>query len=154
MLILEIAGLTLLLFVAAFLIVPMYRSGSRQAVEKQWPRVRGEVTEQRVRMQGDTGFPEYRVRYEMNGHVYEKYAGSAARVGHSNYRDYDVRQAVEAKMARTPVGSHIEVKVNPSNHAEVFLVERELPARALMYIVGAIFLLFFLFFAALAFGFI
>jgi hypothetical protein len=116
--------------------------------------VRGEVTAQRVRMQGDTAFPEYRVRYEMNGHVYEEYVGSAARVGHSNYRDYDVRQAVEAKMARTPVGSHIEVKMNPSNHAEVFLVERELPARALMYVVGAIFLLFFLFFAALAFGFI
>ncbi|HYI12024.1 MAG TPA: DUF3592 domain-containing protein [Thermoanaerobaculia bacterium] len=153
--ILEIAGLSLLLFVAVFLLVPMFRSSGRQALQKQWPRVRGEVTAQRVRMSGNTGFPEYRVRYDIDGRAYEEYAGSADGVGHTHYDiEYDVRKAVDAKMARRPVGSHIEIRVNPANHAEVHLVERELPARTLAYVATAIFLLFFLLFAALAFGWI
>lgn len=57
-------------------------------------------------------------------------------------------------MQRWRAGSLIEVKVNPSDHREVYLVERELPARAIAYVAGAVFLLFFLLFAALAFGFI
>jgi hypothetical protein len=154
-LILEIAGLALLLFVAAFLIVPMIRSRDRQATQKEWPRVRGKVTAQRVRMEGNTGFPEYCVSYRIDGRNYEGYAGSADRLGHTHYDlDYGVRSAVDAKMARRPVGSHIDVKVNPADPAEAYIVERELPARMIVYVVGAIFLLFFLLFAALAFGFI
>ena len=153
--ILEIAGLALLLLVAVFLIAPMVRSSGRQAVQNQWPRVRGEVIAQRVRMQGNTGFPEYCVRYRMDGREHEAYAGSADGLGHTHYDiDYDVKRAVDAKMARKPVGSHIEVRINPSNHGQVYLVERELPARTIAYFVGAIFLLFFLLFAALAFGWI
>lgn len=153
--ILEIAGLSLLLFVAVFLIVPMWRSSRRQADQQQWLRVRGEVIAQRVRMEGDTGFPEYLVRYRIDGREYEEYAGSADRLGHTHYSlNYKVKRAVNGKMARTPVGSHIEVKVNPANPREAHLIERELPARALAYAAGAIFLLFFLFFVALAFGFI
>ncbi|MDP9193505.1 MAG: DUF3592 domain-containing protein [Acidobacteriota bacterium] len=152
--ILEIAGLALLLFVAAFLIVPMVRSGDRQAAQQKWLHLRGEVTAQRVRMQGRTGFPEYNVRYEIDGRVYEQYAGSSDQTGHTDYLDYDVKRAVDAKMARKPVGSSIAIKVNPANHSEVFLVERELPARMLAYVAGAIFLLFLLLFAALAFGFL
>ena len=153
--ILEIAGLTLLLFVAAFLIVPMVRSGDRQAAQKQWLHVRGEVTAQRVRMQGSIGFPEYNVRYEIDGRVYEQFVGSSDGLGHTHYDiNYKVKRAVDAKMARQPVGSSIAVKVNPANHGEVLLVERELPARMLAYVAGAIFLLFLLLFAALAFGFL
>jgi hypothetical protein len=154
-LILEIAGLTLLLFVAAFLIVPMVRSGGRQTAQKDWRHVRGEVTAQRVRMQGNTGFPEYNVRYEIDGRVYEQFVGSSDGLGHTHYDlDYDVKRAVDAKMARKPIGSTINVKVNPANHSEVFLVERELPARMIAYVAGAIFLLLLLLFAALAFGWI
>jgi hypothetical protein len=153
-LILEIAGLVLLLFVAAFLIVPMIRSGGRQAAQQKWLRMRGKVTAQRVRMEGQTGFPEYCVSYRIDGRTYEEYAGSADRVGHTNYLDYDVKRAVDAKMARKPVGSQIDIQVNPARHGEVYIVERELPARMIAYVVGAIFLLFFLLFAALAFGFL
>jgi hypothetical protein len=153
--ILEIAGLTLLLLVAVFLIVPMVRSGRRQTAQQQWTHLRGEVLEQRVRMEGNTGFPEYRVRYQVDGRRYEEYAGSADRLGHTHYDlDHDVKRAVDAKMARKPVGSRIQVKVNPSNPGQVYLVEGELPARAIAYVVGAVFLLFFLLFAALAFGYI
>jgi hypothetical protein len=150
-LILEIAGLTLFLFVAAFLLWPMFRSGDRQRLQKQWPRVRGEVTEQRVRMAGDTGFPEYRVRYRFLNDDREAFAGSPDRLGHTHYNNYDVRKAVDAKMARKPVGSSIEIMINPADYAEVYIVERELPARMLGFVVGAIFLVFLVIFVVIAF---
>lgn len=150
--ILEIAGLTLLLFVAAFLLWPMFRSGDRQGVQKRWPRVRGEVTEHRVRMAGNTGFPEYRVRYRFRNEAREVFAGSPDKLGHTHYNlDYDVKKAVDAKMARKPVGSPIEIMVNPANDAEVYIVERQLPARMLGLVAGAIFLVFLVIFVVIAF---
>lgn len=150
--ILEIAGLTLFLFVAAFLLWPMFRSGDRQRVQKQWPRVRGEVTEQRVRIVGDTGFPEYRVRYRYRNDDREAFVGSADKLGYSHYNlDYNVRTAVDAKMARKPIGSPIEIMINPANDAEVYLVERELPARMIGFIVAGIFLVFLVIFVVIAF---
>ncbi len=131
----------------------MVRSSKRQAMQKQWPRLRGEVVAQRVRMEGNAGYPEYFVRYEIDGRLHEQYAGSASRLGHTHYdSNYRVKRAVDASMARNPAGSHIEIKVNPSDPSEVYFVERELPTRALALVAGAIFLLFFLLFAALAFG--
>lgn len=150
--ILEIAGLTLFLFVAAFLLAPMFRSGDRQRVQKQWPRVQGEVTEQRVRMLGDTGFPEYRVRYRFRNEDREAFAGSPDGLGHTHYNlSYKVRRAVDAKMSRKPAGSSIEIMINPANDSEVYLVERELPARTIGLVVGAIFLLFLVIFVVIAF---
>ncbi len=150
--ILEIAGLVLFLFVAAFLLWPMFRSGDRQGLQKQWPRVRGQVTEQRVRMVGDTAFPEYRVRYRFRNEDREAFAGSADKLGHSHYQlNYNVRNTVDAKMARKPVGSSIEIMVNPANDAEVYLVERELPARMIGLVVGAIFLVSLVIFMVIAF---
>ena len=150
--ILEIAGLVLFLFVAGFLLWPMFRSGDRQRLQKQWPRVSGQVTEQRVRMAGHTGFPEYRVRYRFRNEEREAFAGSPDRLGHTNYDfDHDVKKAVDAKMARKPVGSSIEIMVNPADDAEVYLVERELPARMIGLVVGAIFLVFLVIFVVIAF---
>jgi hypothetical protein len=151
-LILEIAGLALFLFVAAFLLWPMFRSGDRQRVRKQWPRVQGKVTEHRVRVAGDTAFPEYRVRYRFRNEEREAFAGSPDRLGHTHYNfDYDVKKAVDAKLARKPVGSPIEIMINPANEAEVYIVERELPARMIGFVVGAIFLVFLVIFAVIAF---
>lgn len=150
--ILEIAGLSLFLFVAAFLLAPMFRSGERQRLQKTWPRVRGEVTEQRVRMAGDTGFPEYRVRYRFRNEDREAFAGSPDGLGYTHYSlDYDVRNAVNAKMARKPVGSTIEIMINPANDAEVYFIERQLPARMIGFIVGAIFMVFLVIFVVIAF---
>ena len=150
--ILEIAGLTLLLFVAAFLLAPMFRSGDRQRAQKQWPRVQGVVTEQRVRMVGDTGFPEYRVRYRFRNEDREAFAGSPDGLGHTHYSlSYKVKRAVDAKMARKPVGSSIELMVNPANDSEMYYVERELPARTIAFVAGAIFLVFLVIFAVIAF---
>lgn len=150
--ILEIAGLALFLFVAAFLMAPMFRSSERQRKQKQWPRAKGVVTEQRVRMAGDTAFPEYRVQYRFRNEEREAFAGSPDGLGHTHYSlDYDVRRAVDGKMARKPVGSSIEIMVNPDNDAEVYIVERELPARTIGLVVGAIFLVFLVIFVVIAF---
>ena len=151
--ILEIAGLTLFVLVAVFLLVPMFRSSRRQAVQQRWPRVRAEVLALGVRMSGNTGHAEYRVRYDIDGRTYEELAGSADGLGYTAYdHDYDVKRAVDAKMARHPVGSQIDVRVNPANHADGMFVERELPARTLAYVATAIFALFFVVFVVLAFG--
>lgn len=150
--ILEIAGLALLVTIAALLIAPMIRTGRRQALQAQWPRVRGEVTEHQVRMSGDTGFPGYRVRYRFEGLDFDRFFGSADGLGHTAYnRDYRVKRAVGEQMARRPVGSSIEIMVNPVDHGEGYVVERELPARAIAFATAAIFLLFFLVFAFIAF---
>lgn len=149
--ILEIAGLALFLFVAAFLLRPMFRSGDRQREQKQWPRVRGAVTEQRVRMSGDTGFPEYRVRYRFRNEEREAFAGSPDGVGYTHYSlSYKVKRAVDAKMSRKPVGSSIEIMINPADDAEIYIVERELPARTIGLVVGAIFLVFLVIFLVIA----
>jgi hypothetical protein len=150
--ILEIAGLALFVFVAVFLLVPMFRSSGRQAVQQQWQRVRAEVLALRVRMSGNTGHAEYRVRYDLAGRTHEEWAGSPDGLGYTHYDiDYDVKRAVDGKMARHPVGSQIDVMVNPANHAQAFFVERELPARALAYVATAVFALFFIVFVVLAF---
>jgi hypothetical protein len=102
-------------------------------------------------MVGDTGFPEYRVRYRFLNDDREAFAGSPDGLGHTHYLNYDVKKAVDAKMARKPVGSSIEIMINPANEAEVYIVERELPARMIGFVVGAIFLVFLVIFAVIAF---
>lgn len=130
--ILEIAGLLLLVAVAWFLITPMVRSGRRQALQARWPRVRGEVAGHQVRASGTTGYPEYRVRYRFEGRDFDPFVGFADSLGHTAYnRDYRVKRAVDQQMARRPVGSSIEVMVNPMDHGEGYVVERERPARAI-----------------------
>jgi hypothetical protein len=149
--IIEIGGLALLVAVGAFLITPMIRTGRRQARQARWPRVRGEVTAHQVRTSGDTGFPEYRVRYRFERRDFDRFVGSADGAGHTAYRDYDVQKAVEKRMSRLPPGSSIEIMVNPADPDEAYIVERELPARAIAFVTASIFLLFFLVFFFIAF---
>jgi len=151
--ILEIAGLLLLVGVAAFYLVPLVRGSKRQSDQAGWARVRGVITEQRVRMHNGAGYPEYRVRYRVGGQEFEDFVGSAVDAGHTDYgMDYDVTRIVDERMARRPAGSPIDILVDPNNPRRAFLVERELPLRKIAWIVGAIFVLFFLFFGALALG--
>jgi hypothetical protein len=149
--ILEIAGLLLLVGVAAFFLVPMVRGSKRQSDQAGWPRVRGVITDKRVRMHNNAGYPEYRVRYQVGGEQFEDFVGSPVDAGHTQYgMDYDVTRIVDARMARRPLDSPIDIMVDPNNPRRAFLVERELPLRTIAWIVGTIFLLFFLFFGAVA----
>ena len=151
--ILEIGGLLLLLGVAAFFLVPMVRGSKRQSEQAGWVRVSGVITDKRVRMHNNAGYPEYRVRYRAGCQEFEDFVGSPVDAGHTNYgMDYDVTRIVDARMARRPVGSPIDIMVDPNDPRRAFLVERELPLRKIAWIVGAIFLLFFLFFGAVALG--
>lgn len=150
--ILEIAGLTLLVAVAAFLIAPMLRTGRRQALQSKWPRLRCEVIEHRVRTSGDTGFAEYRVRYRLEGQDVDRFVGAADGLGQTGYaRGSTVPRAVRLQMARWPVGSTIEIKANPMDPEEAYIVDRELPARAIAFVTASVFLLFFLVFFFIAF---
>ena len=148
--ILEIAGLALLVAVAAFLMAPMIRAARRQALQARWPRVRADVTAHRVRMSGDTGFPEYGVRYRHEGRDHDRFVGTADGHGYTAYASYRVKKVVDERMSRRPVGSTLEIMVNPAD-GEAYLVERALPARLIAFATGAVFLLFFLVFFFIAF---
>lgn len=150
--ILEIAGLALLLAVAAFLIAPMLRSGRRQAIQSKWPRVRCEVIEHRVRTGGNRLFAEYCVRYRLRGRDFDRFVGSADGLGQTGEgHNSPVSRAVAVQMARRPVGSTIEIMANPVDLDEAYVVERELPARAIAFATASVFLLFFLVFFFIAF---
>lgn len=149
--IIELAGLGLLVLVAAFFLVPMFRYSTRQAAQQRWPRLRVEVLEQRLRERGGQGFPEYRVRYSLGGEEHERFVGSESPHGHRLTRS-DLRELVLKKMARRPVGSTLEIRVNPADPAVAYLIEWELPARTLFYVVGALFLILFVIFAAVGFA--
>jgi len=150
--ILEIAGLTLLVAVGAFLIAPMLRSGRRQAAQATWPRVRCEVIEQRYRAAGNRGFAEYRVRYRLDGRECDRFVGSADGLAHTGKeRTSPAPRLVRVHMARRPVGSAIEIMTNPADPDEAYVVERELPARAIAFATASVFLLLFLVFFFIAF---
>lgn len=150
--ILEIAGLLLFLLVAFGLLYPMLKGIRRQRAQSAWPRVRGVVTEHRVVVRGDSGFPEYRVRYTFGGQEYESFCGSPAPVGHTAYeRNYRVQQAVQGAMAKRPVGETTEIMVDPADPERAHIVERELPARAIAIVVSGVFLVFLVVFVIIAF---
>ena len=150
--ILEIAGLTLLVAVGAFLIAPMLRSGRRQAAQATWPRVRCEVIEHRFRTSGNRGFAEYRVRYRLDGRDFDRFVGSPDGLDHSGSgRNSAPSRIVALQLARHPVGSTIEIMSNPLDPDEAYVVERELPARAIAFVTVSVFLLFFLVFFFIAF---
>ena len=110
------------------------------------------VTEHRVAIRGDSGFPEYKVRYTFAGQDYESFCGSPAPLGHTAYgHDYDVKKAVHGIMAKRPVGETTEIMVDPANPARAHIVERELPARAIAIVVSGVFLLFLVVFVVIAF---
>src|SRR6188508_1505478 len=104
---------------------PMIRSARRQALLARWPRVRADVTAHRVRVSGDAGFPEYGVRYRYEGRDHDRFVGTADGTGHTAYARYPrVKKAVDEGMARRPVGSTVEIMVNPADGGEAYLVER------------------------------
>jgi hypothetical protein len=145
----EVVGLLLVAGVAAYSLVPMFRAGRRQAAQKQWPRVAAEVLEHRIRESGGGAFPEYRVRYAYGGKEHDAFVGGADKAGINLTRARDtIRRAIEARMVRRrPVGATTELMVNPANAAEAYVLDRELPARALAYGIGAVFLILFVLFA-------
>jgi hypothetical protein len=153
--ILEIAGLALFLAVAAFLLVPMFRSKGREAVQSRWPRVPAEVLQHRLREKGNSGFEEYLVRYSHGGVQHERFVGSPDGSGVTltgNESHVNIRENLRDRMARRrPVGSMTEIMVNPANPAEAYTLDREVPVRVLAWVVSAIFAVFFVIFVVIAF---
>ncbi|HEX7829499.1 MAG TPA: DUF3592 domain-containing protein, partial [Thermoanaerobaculia bacterium] len=139
--ILEIAGLSLFIAVALFLLTPMFRAAARQRARNAWPRMQGVVTAHYVRMRETTGFPEYRIRYEHEGVTHETYCGSVENVGHTRYDNYDVARAVSALMAKRAIGSTAEVMIDPST-SKPYIVERKFPMTLLTVVATLIFIAF------------
>lgn len=154
---LEIGGLVLLVVVALVLVVPIYRSGTRQKLQATWPRVDARVQEHRLRVvEQIRGFAEYRVEYEYGGATCTRWVGAPDGSSHtmvaSSSAGISVEEAVRHRMARHPVGSTLEVMVNPANPDEVFKVEREFPARLAAYALTVVFLAFFAAFLYVAYA--
>jgi hypothetical protein len=154
MITLTVAGFVVLAFVVAFLLLPMYRSAGRQAREKLWPRVQGTVVAHRIRARESLAFREFLVAYACDGVAQERWLGSAQdqRLEQAHFANphrlrvpgaepgYRQRRAIEAQLKRHPVGSTIDVRINPTNADETYFVEWELPARTLAFVFTALFL--------------
>ncbi len=143
--ILEIAGLALLVAVAAFYLVPLARERKRR-----WQRVSARILESHLRERGGEGFPEYRVRYAWNGQQYERVVGQRGPHGHPLWES-DVRELVVRRMRKA--GYTIPIEINPANPSDAYLVDfASLPANLMFWVLGAVFLVFFLVFAFIAFA--
>ena len=148
--IVKIAGLLLLAGVAAFYIVPLVRQS-----KGRWPRVSATVRNYQLRESGGEGFLQYDVRYEWNGAPYERSVESRdRRHGYRLYdREYggeDLRPLLLNRMRRART---VKIEVNPADPAEAYLIDGEVaPARVMVWVLGAIFLVFFVVFAYIAFA--
>jgi hypothetical protein len=147
--IIEIAGLTLLVAVAAFYIVPLVRQGKRG-----WPRVTGTVRNYELRESGGQGFLRYDVRYVWNGATYERTVETRDRrrgylLNDADGLGADMRELLVKRMRRAKT---VKIEVNPGDPSDAYLVDGEIvPARKMAWILGAIFFLFFVVFAYIAF---
>ena len=154
MITLTVAGFVVFAFVATFLLTPLYRSAARQARERAWPRVQGRVVAHRMREREEHGYREFLVAYDFDGVTQERWLGSAQdqrfeRAHFSNPHRLRIpgaapnsrmRRAIEAQLKRHPVGSTIDVRINPANADEAWFVEWELPAYTLAIVLTAVFL--------------
>jgi hypothetical protein len=155
MITLTVAGFVVLAFVATFLLLPLYRSAARQKLERMWPRVQGRVVAHRIREREALGFREFLVAYSFEGVDHERWLGSAQdqrfeRAHFSNPHRLRIpgaapnsrqRRALEAQLNRHPIGSTIDVRINPANAEETYFVEWELPAHTLAFVFTAVFVL-------------
>lgn len=138
-----VVSLGLYIFVALFFLVSMIRNVRRISRQRLWPRVSAEVTQHRIRQQKLNLFREFRVRYAFEGIDHHRWAGVADGTHHSSVgpkgSTTSAREALEHLMSKHPVGSQLEIMINPADHDEVYFVERELPALAITIVTAAIF---------------
>lgn len=134
---------------------PMIRSLRRIRRQSRWPRVSGEVTQHRIRQQRLRLFREFRVRYAFEGTEHHRWVGVGDGTWHHSVgpagSHTPVRESLEQLMSKHPVGSQLEVMINPADRNEVYFVEREMPVLAITITTAAIFtalLIVFLYIAA------
>ena len=146
---LKIGGLALLVFVAAFYLVPLARER-----KERWRRLSATVLEQHLHERGGAAFPEYRVRYAWNGQQYERVVGLRGRgypLHDPRGRHVRMREFLARRMRATR--ELVRIEVNPANPSDAHVVEYgTLPPDMIFWVIGAIFLLFFLVFAYVAFA--
>jgi hypothetical protein len=149
----ELGGLTLLVGIAAFYIVPLIRESRKR---RRWSRVSAEVLEHRLRERAGEGFAEYRVRYTWNGTQHERFVGWRRKRGASLDRAdrgaEHTRAWLRRTMARRPVGSFMRIEVDPANPGDAYVDELTVEPGLIAWILGAVFLLFFLVFAFIVFA--
>ena len=134
--ILETAGLILLIVVSMFLLTPLIRAAIRQRAMDRWPRVTGFVEAHHVREEEnrDCVILEYRVRYQTAG-TRVRVDVRRCRIARGSPRLHTVGPRVDvssgppshARLDRFPVGQTIVVMANPADPAQAYLVQRELP---------------------------
>lgn len=149
--ILQIGGLLLLVGVALFFLVPMWRAMQRQTRQGAWPRVQALITEHREREDAIRMLVQFRVQYEYGGQAYDRWVGvvdgtSLTMVGGKRGTDA-VARSLRAFWAKHPVGSQLPVMINPENTKEAYFAERELPMRVIFFLSLAVFAVFFAVFA-------
>lgn len=143
--IVETAGLGLLVLVATVLMWPLVRAARRQRRQHQWPQVTGFVVARRSRQEAGGYLPEHEVRFQLAGRETVAWCGSADRAPITGHHTPGTGPgprpdlAAQRVLDRHPVGQTIVVRVNPEDHAEAYRVERELPLTLIAGMAGAAF---------------
>ncbi len=143
--ILESAGLLLLALVATTLLWPLFRAALRQRRVHAWPQVAGVVTAHRLRQDKAAYFPEHEVRFHHDGRETVTWCGSPDRAGITGHHTPGGTKTARPDLAgqrildQHPVGTTVRLRVNPSDHAEVYRIEREMPLTLLAALAAAAF---------------
>lgn len=141
-------GLVVYLLVAGAVVWSIWRDARSRDRRRGWARVRGRVSEHRLRRDElQRAFGEMRVEYEHDGVTHDRWVGSADPRGMDAAKQYVANSLLEGMAKRQPVGSETEIMVNPDDHREAYLVERELSGMLYIGIVSALFAAGFVFLA-------
>jgi hypothetical protein len=149
------AALALLLYVgmALFLLTPMVRAARRQKLQSTWPRVPAVVTAHRISSETLTSCRQFRVQFDYDGQRHDRWVSDPD--GGWDHATRSLPLHLQEEMRRTmtrlaPVGSELQVMINPQGVDEAYYVARQLPAKAIAVASATVFVTFFALFVYLA----
>jgi len=140
--IIQVAAIALLVFVAGFLLWPIVKAARRQARRGGWHPVTGTVLGHLRREVPGGAFAEFRVRYEAGGMQREETVGSADGLPFQ-YQEEEHRARMDAVVAKYhkkyPVGSPIPLRVDPGMPTRAHVRAAEMPMAVIAVVVALAF---------------
>jgi hypothetical protein len=131
----------------------MVRAARRQKRLAMWPRVPALVTAHRISSETLASCRQFRVQFDHDGKPQDRWVSDPD--GGWDHATGSPKVHVKEELLRrmttlAPVGSQLQVMINPEDPAEVYYVDRQLPAKAIAIASATVFALFFALFVYLA----
>ena len=116
----QVLAVALLCLTAAFLTWPIWKAALRQRRRLHWPRVTGKVLEQRMREDANSVHLEYLVAYEYAGDSWQRVCRDWHGGRYTRSQRTDLQQLRKRMLEHFPVGSDIELTLNPDDPGSVY----------------------------------